>query len=70
MRLPGRIFMGGPWQQVFDAISKISDQLDALQAEVTFIKEHMTKGGPITAKDLSDLQAMAAQARDIDQKES
>lgn len=66
--LPGRIYMGGPWQQVFDEISKLGDQLTVLQEDVAFLRGHLVAGNPITAKDIADLKAAAARIRAIDPK--
>ncbi len=70
MRFPSRVYWGGPWQQVFDVISKLYDQVAAIQDDVALIKRQILKDVPITDQDISDLNAAAAEIRDIDKKEN
>jgi hypothetical protein len=65
-----RWWIGGPWQQVFDVISKLYDQVAAIQDDVALIKRQILKDVPITDQDISDLNAAAAEIRDIDKKEN
>ncbi len=34
MRFPGRIFLGGPWAQVFDLLTDLREQVKALEEKI------------------------------------
>jgi regulator of replication initiation timing len=63
MRLPGR-FWSGPWQQVFDAISRLEERLEmaATRAEIDALKAQLMQTiTEATTRITTDIQALRNQ---------